>query len=269
MRQYKVFVIFIQVILSVQIAVAGFERTSNPTTVLARTFGGTGMFSSDNLWLNPASIAHETGLHGSVFYTPSPFQLDQLASYGMIVTDNYSSCAFGFGVQSFGFSLYRETIGSICAAYTMSDDLAVGASFHLYHLSIERYGSAFRPVVDAGVLYSLTDGITMGTAIHNLTGNSFGGDDDIPQKISSGFSFKIEQLGMVTADIVKDIRYPVYYNGSIEIYPHELLTFRLGLDGSNSMFSAGIGIILNSFQFNYGISSHPLLGLTHSIGVTL
>ncbi len=269
MRQYKVFVTLIQVILTVQISVAGFERTSQPASVLARAFGGTGIFSSDNLWLNPASIAHENKLRGTVFYTPSPFQLDQLAGYGMIVTDNISIGTFGFGVQSFGFSLYRETIGSISAAYPVSNEIAVGASFHLYHLSIERYGTGIRPVIDIGALYSLADAITIGTSIQNVTGSSFGGDDDIPQKISSGFSLSIEQLVMVTADIVKDIRYPVYSNGSIEIYPHELLTLRFGIDGSSSMFSAGIAINLFSIQFNYGVSSHPILGLTHTIGVTL
>ncbi|MFZ4620934.1 MAG: hypothetical protein ACOYNS_10260 [Bacteroidota bacterium] len=268
MRQYKVFVILIQVILSMQTMRAGFERTAQPTSVLARAYSGVAVFSSDNLWINPASLAHEHELSACTFYCPSPFGLKQLSNYGLILNGTYSSWVFGFGFQSFGFSLYQENTGSLNCGFNISEDISVGTAVHLDHLNIERYGTGVRTVIDAGFIYSMSNAFTIGSAIQNITGSSFGDDDDIPQKISLGIAYRYGEWGMITSDIVKDIRYQLYYNLSIDIYPQENIRLCAGIDSSTSMLTGGAGISILGILISYGVSSHAVLGMTHSIGIS-
>ncbi len=268
MRQYKVFVILIQVILFQQPLSAGFERNGQPSALLAQSGSGVAHRSVENLWLNPASLIFSGGFHGSLFYTPSPFGMEQLANYGMIVSHSSASFSGAAGLQSFGFALYKETTSSFAGAFRLSDETAAGMSVHVCHLSIERYGNAVRTLVDLGFLYSVTENISFGTAVHNVGGASFGEGDDIPRKILTGFSVNITNSVSLTADLVKDIRYPVSYSWSVQFLPLEQFALQIGWDGATSSVSGGVGLRLSSLQIQYGGVSHPVLGLTHSVGVS-
>jgi len=268
MRQYKLFVCFIQVILFVQPVLSGFERNSQPTAAFSMAFSGVGMFLAENLWINPASIAQISNVQLSLFYSPSPFHLKQLSNYGLISAYHSSVANISFGVQSFGFSLYKESLVSIGTAKMVTDGLSIGLNTQLYHVSIDRYGSSSTAVIDLGAIYSATDKINVGLAIQNVTGSTFGEDDDIPRGIVTGLSYTIEEIVTVNGDLIKDIRYPVFYRMGIILQPVETITVSAGSDGSTSRLFGGIGILVSPFKINYGIATHAELGLIHSIGIT-
>ncbi len=268
MRQYKVLLILIQVILSMESAVAGFERIAQPTTVFAGAFSGVASFTSDNLWLNPASIGRQSALQTSLFYSPSPFQLKQLSNYGAIVSGTFDGFRIAGGMQSAGFDLYKETSGALCVSFDVTASFSAGVSLQLYHLSIERYGTALRPAFDVGCIIRLSELVTFGSVIRNISGAGFGKDDDIPQELCSGITVQAESWGRLSVDITKDIRYPVGYSAGIEIKPFEAFSLHAGINGSNSILTAGMKIELFAISFQYGVASHQVLGLSHSFGVT-
>lgn len=268
MRQYKVFVILIQVILFQQPLCAGFERNGQPAALLAQSRSGVALRSVENLWLNPASLIFSGEIRGSLFYTPSPFGMEQLANYGMIISHSSESFSGSAGLHSFGFALYKETTSSFAGAYRLSDESTVGMSLHVCHLSIERYGNAVQTLVDLGFLYSITENISFGTAVHNVGGGTFGKEDDIPRKILTGVSVDVTGKVRLTADLVKDIRYPVSYSWGIQFLPLDQFVLQIGWDGATSSVSGGAGVRLSSIQIQYGGVSHPVLGLTHSVGVS-
>ncbi len=268
MRQYKVLLILIQVILSMESAVAGFERIAQPTTVFAGAYSGVASFTSDNLWLNPASIGRQSALQTSLFYSPSPFQLKQLSNYGAIVAGAFEGFRLAGGVQSAGFDLYKETSGTLCVSFDVTGSFSAGVSLQLYHLSIERYGTALRPAFDAGFIVQLNDLVTFGSVLRNISRTGFGNDDDIPQELCSGITIQAESWGRLSVDITKDIRYPLGYSAGIEVKPYEPVSLHIGINGSNSILTAGIKIELSEISIQYGVVSHQMLGLSHSFGVT-
>jgi hypothetical protein len=268
MHQYKVFILLIQVFLITQFSLGSFERTAQPTSLFGRAFSGSALFSINNLWLNPASIARNSSFEASLFYSPSPFQLPQLSNYGLQVIKNVNEINISAGYSSFGFSLYRETVFSFSAATMVTESFAAGIALHGNHLSIQSYGSATAPMFDLGIIFSATDEINIAFSFSNFTRSSFGADDDIPQIFITGLSYSLVKDAVVTIDLVHDVRYSTTYRTGIEFSPMEFVTLRAGTQKEHSRLFGGIGIKIFSLSFDYGIATHTELGLTHSIGIT-
>jgi hypothetical protein len=268
MRQYKIFVLAIQVILVNQGLYCGFERTPQPSIVLGRALTGTAQRQFENLWLNPASISSAVTFHSSVFYTPSPFDLPQMSNGGFIAGSQTNGISFAGGYSTFGFSLYRETIGTMTLAATVAEGIDVGINGHLYHVSIANYGSRTAGIADVGAVYSLTDQFSIGCSVLNMTGSDFGEDDDIPRYLTSGISVNITERSVVNFDLVSETRYPLTYRAGVELSVHERVTLRAGVQGDQSRIFAGVSLAVLSFRIDYAAATHQELGLTHSIGIS-
>ncbi|MEW6062726.1 MAG: hypothetical protein AB1600_12375, partial [Bacteroidota bacterium] len=267
MRQYKLFILFIQVVFCVDHVWAGFERTALPAAVVGRGFSGVALASEQNVWLNPAALLNVTSLTSSVFYSPSPFQLPQLTNFGAQIADDIGVAKVSASFTSFGFSLYKETTGSFSIAHSDIQNFSFGATLSVYHLSISRYGTAVKGGVDIGAVYSFTEALMLGVALHNVTRSTFGNDDDIPQVMLAGVSYRVIGTMVVMFDLVKDVRYEPTYRAGAEFQPHEIVTLRTGIQGEPSRLFGGVGIHLSTVTVDYGIATHNDLGLTHSIGV--
>ncbi|MFA6467453.1 MAG: hypothetical protein WCW35_01020 [Bacteroidota bacterium] len=268
MHQYKIFTLFFQVILTVNTLYCGFERTSQPTQVFSRGMSGSAFFSEQQAWINPASIAHVPSFRTSMFYSPSPFQLSQLSNYGVITSSPFWIASAAVGFSSFGFSLYRESTGSIVLGSAINEHIAAGVGIHLCHLSIEKYGSSTKGVMDIGMIYSLNEQVNIGLVLNNLSGASFGGDDDIPRVITSGISYSFSEQAAIHMDVVKDVRFAAAYRAGFDIRLHDYIVVNAGTRSDASQLCGGIGIVIPDWQIDYGITTHTELGLTHSIGIT-
>ncbi len=266
--QYKVFIVFFQVFLVVQILHSSFERTAQPTSLFSRAMSGSAFFNNSNVWLNPASLAKNSLFTTSMFYSPSPFQLHQLSNFGFIAANNFNGINISAGFSSFGFSLYKETTVSFSTATFFTESFAAGLNIHTNHLSIHTYGSATSIVFDIGAIFSVTEEFTIGASFNNISRSTFGADDDIPQTIITGVSYTPFEMMAIALDIVHDIRYSTGYRAGIEFSPLEVITIRAGIQEKESRLFGGLGINVHLFQIEYGISTHTELGLTHSIGVT-
>lgn len=267
MRQYKLFILLIQVVILSFRLHAGFERTAQPTSLFARAFSGVAFPSESNVWLNPAALSGVVSFHSTLFYSPSPFQLPQLTNYGLILAEDFGSVKASLSLSSFGFSLYRETFGSFSAAYTGIEHFSAGSSLSLNYLSIQNYGTALAATIDIGLIYSLTEEFNIGASIANLNGAGFG-EDDIPRTIVAGVSYRLLDNAMATLDLVKDIRFEPTFRAGIEFSPHEIIIVRSGLQGEPSRLFGGIGIRVLPLVVEYGVATHDDLGLTHSIGIS-
>lgn len=268
MRQYKLFILFIQVVFFTEDVSAGFERTTQPTAAFGRALSGSGFDSESNVWLNPAALAGVSSFRTSVFYSPSPFQLPQLSNYGILIADDIGFVKASSSLTSIGFSLYRETSGLLSVAYTKVTDFSVGVSLSFNHLAITNYGSALRAGIDAGMLCTLTERLKIGAAITNLNGFTFGDDDDVPRIFVSGVSYRVTDMMILCVDLVKDVRYEPTYRAGAEFQPLDMFTIRTGIQGEPARLFGGVGIRLLPFTVEYGVGTHDDLGLTHSIGIS-
>jgi len=172
------------------------------------------------------------------------------------------------GVQTTGFSLYRETLGMLTWSGQVTDGIACGLSSRLYHLSIAQYGTAFVAGIDIGAVAQVSEFVSVGISIMNLNGADIGSDDDIPRSIGAGISIRPVSELTVCADIVKDLRYEESIRIALEFSPFEMFMLSAGIQSEPARVFGGISVTATPITFHYGVGTHADLGLSHSIGIS-
>lgn len=270
MKQYKLFVLLIQALCFLsQPLKSGFDRIPQPTPVFGNGVSGVSSLDPLSLWINPASSGTNSRLQASFFYSPSPFQLPQLSNGGMIISGNISSIGAVLGLHTFGFSLYRENVASLCATQRISDNLFIGIGVEVYQISIEGYGNDADIGIDLGMISRLNDNFSIGLSLHNVNAPRIAGEENsIPQSIVSGISYSPVSNAKILFDVLKDIHYPVSYRVGLVVSPLDAITLRGGIQEETSRVFGGVGFSTGQIRFDYALSSHTELGVTHSIGIT-
>lgn len=176
------------------------------------------------------------------------------------------STAFGFGMHTYGFELYRRTQVRLGWTARMNR-LRLGVAASYAHLRIEGYGSRGSPVLDAGVIGELSGHLHVGYRISHLlhTGNGENEADLHPSEMAGGFSWTGIPGLLITADIVKDLIHPVALRAGIEAEFAENLFIRGGWTSRPFTWSAGAGIGLGRMEGNIAVQKHEVLGLSPGI----
>jgi hypothetical protein len=235
--------------------------------------GGASVAEPQNLWAafsNPASLASLDQRSLSLFYSPQTFGLKELARGSLTFVEPTPIGFFAFSGSRFGFELYREATASVSYGRSLSDLFQLGASFNLYSLSIQNYGSAAAFGLDVGMLIHIASDVHWGFAALNVNAPTIGSAKErLPQVFSTGFSYNPIPEATIGADLVKDIRYPTELHVGIEYTLLETVNLRGGVSGEPSTLDAGVGIHYTFFQLDYAFSEHPDLGMSHQFSLSL
>lgn len=256
--------------ISSQSVNAGFERTAQPAllngTALANLFGG----GADAALLNPSAIADLHVIYLSSFYSPSPFELPQLSNGGMLAAFPVESADGAIGITTAGFSLYREVTATAIVAKSFNNIFSAGLGLNFNHLAIARYGSAFVVGLDLGATVQVADDLSWGFALLNVNRPSIGkSDDELPLISITGFSYALLPDALVSFALIKDVRFPVSVRTGILFSPLEIIQVRFGVASEPARYSAGLGVKAAQITFDYSVSTHLELGLTHTLGLSI
>lgn len=252
-----------------EIAIAGFERSAQPPRILGSAMSSLFEGNPESLLLNPSSISALQSVHTFVFCSPSPFEIPQLGSGGVVVVVPSGSFGLAAAVTSTGFSLYKELTATATTAMALSEDFAVGCNINLNRLFIERYGSASVLGIDVGATLEVSEGIHWGFSLLNINRPTLGGiKDQLPQTYITGAAIELLPSAYLSITLMKDLRFPLSEAVGVEFSPHELLTLRFGVSTEPSRYFAGVGFHLTSIGADYSVATHAELGLTHSFEIS-
>lgn len=235
--------------------------------------GGAFVGIADNAWAmmyNPAGLAQLRAGEISAFYSPQPFGLKELSLGTAVVVQPTSWGSFGVSGSRFGFELYREISGAISYANSYSDIFFFGLNVTYNSLTIKNYGSASTVGVDIGVLTKITSELRWGFYAANINAPAIGqAKEKLPQVYSSGLSYMPVAGLLVGVDVVKDVRYSAVVKGGLEYKPLDVVSLRAGVGSNPTRFSSGLGVHYSFVQFDYALTSHQELGLSHQFSVTI
>lgn len=267
--QYRIFGMLVQVLLLQQVLFAGFDRVPQPANLFAKGSSGIALFNSAALWINPASLAKNSSITSTFFYSPSGFQLQQLANSGIISSVPTKYGIAGIGISTFGFSLYRETVGALSYSLMVTDNVALGATLNFNHLSIERYGTDLSVGADVGAILSPIKDVTVGIVLQNINRPRIGtSGEEIPLRYCTGIGYIFSDLAILNVDVIKDVRYPLEYKGGIDLLLHQHFILHGGISTEPERMFAGLSIPYLFFKIEYGYATHKELGATHSFGIS-
>ena len=248
---------------------AAFENTATGArpTAMAGAFVGLAD-SPDALFYNPAGIANLGYFSSSVFYT-RPYQLKELDMATCAATLPFAPGALGVAYKRFGRTPYQEHTVYISGAATIATRVQAGVNVKLFHLSIEKYGSASAFGIDLGFLTKLTSVMKWGVCAKNINRPRLGDcREQLPLSYASGISCTPHSKLIILLDVSKDVRYDPSVHFGASFTPLPFAALRLGVQNSPSRISFGAGVNAGRLHIDYAVRTHIDLGVTHSFSIT-
>ncbi len=228
---------------------------------------------ADNPWAllhNPAGLTQLRRIEASMFFIPEQFGLSELRTVSLAVAIPWSFGTVGFSLEQFGFDLYRENNFSIGIGRVIDGGISGGLTLNLHRISIERYGAATAATLDIGLLGQVQDNLTFGFAYKNISASTIGASKErLPQILYLGLKYSSLSDFVLTAELEKDIRFPFVIKAGIEYKVMNLLNFRFGVSNNPDKFAGGMSVRYSLFEFGYAGYSHPQLGWTHQVELSV
>ena len=226
--------------------------------------------NSNAIYYNPAGISQIPFREVSIFYSPAPFGLKELANGSVNYVEPTKFGTFGLSAKTYGFELYKEITVTATYSNNYKKKIFYGANVNYYNLKIQNYGSASTFGVDIGGLAYLTDFLRWGFAAFNLNRPKIGTQDDkLPQVYRTGVSIQPRKELNFVLDIEKDTRYTTSVKAGIEYSLYDMIDLRAGIGTEPTKFSGGVGLYYSIFEIDYGFYNHQDLGLTHQGTITI
>ncbi len=263
--------IIVLLIVSFRINYAQFELIDIGAKPISLGGAFTSLANNSNaVYYNPAGISQIPFREVSVFYSPAPFGLKELANGSVNYVEPTKLGVFGLSAKTYGFDLYKEITVTATYSNNYKKKIFYGANINYYNLKIQNYGSASTFGVDIGGLAYLTDFLRWGFAAFNLNRPKIGTQDDkLPQVYRTGVSIQPRKELNFVLDVEKDTRYTTSVKAGIEYSLYDMIDLRAGIGTEPTKFSGGVGLYYSIFEIDYGFYNHQDLGLTHQGTITI
>ncbi len=235
--------------------------------------GGVSVAIAQDPWAirtNPSLAASLAELSVSAAYSPSWLGIRELSRSSFAGAVPTPIGTFACSGAWFGFSLYRETSVSLTYATAMDTRFWLGVAAEFYHLRIERYGTAWTLGFDLGISYALMPEVLLGAAVVNVNAPRIGAcHEPLPQEFSAGVTYTPIHGMALSLELNRELGFPAGVCAGVSCSILECITVRAGATDEPETYSAGAGVSLGSVCFDYGMSSHPDLGISHHVSLTL
>ncbi|KAA3614770.1 MAG: hypothetical protein D8M58_09940 [Calditrichaeota bacterium] len=235
-------------------------------------------------YYNPAGLSYVDNYQTGISYQ-KPFGYSFLqsifASAAMPISPEYGSVGLSvesFGVKYKGNTMNQEYVAMLSHGFFLLNDihtsLSIGYNLKYYHMSLGEsvdgldLGSGGTFGLDLGVQASIYKRTYLGLYVFNLNSPKLGVDTagDLPRRVVIGAAYR-PYTGLTTAiSMNKALGFDTQFEGGFEFALLEMLDIRFGASTNPNRFTAGLGIEFESFQFDYGFRSHPVLTETHTFG---
>lgn len=111
-------------------------------------------------------------------FIPSRFGMNELSPSSISFAQPLlNDIAAGINLSGISNQLYNEIAGSISSGIELSKFLKFGINIELLHISVKNYSSQYALRADAGGLLDLSDAISAGFVIKNITKDYYKGAD--------------------------------------------------------------------------------------------
>lgn len=174
------------------------------------------------------------------------------------------------GAHRYGFNLFSESRFLIGYKNNLGN-FHYGASIIYNHVfQGGTYGSASAAGIDIGIAAEITGGFWFGARSTNVNQPSYGGtDESLPRELAAGISYRISEDALITAEVVKDVMFPVSFRTGLQFEIIESLFARAGITTQPETYSIGFGYAADRWRVNIAIQQHNPLGLSPALDMDI
>lgn len=268
---------FVLVVLLVGVGVAA------PASHAQSSYDLYGNARADALGNSTTALPTDVGVHANpaaratlsrstaLFYARQSFGLSALRYGASHVAVPFEWGTLSSGLSTFGFDEYREIHASAGYAYAVPFGTArhvrLGTTLRYYHTSIEGYGSARAVGVNLGLGVSLLRSLHLAAHATNVNGAALVDGEPLPRTLAVGLYYDALDSVQITADLFKDVRFPVSVRGGLEVTPVDPLALRAGVTTNPVRFAGGVGVHLGPLSAHVAAEQHQTLGWSPSVSL--
>ncbi len=147
----------------------------------------------------------------------------------------------------------------------------IGARANYLQYNIEGYGTKGVLSLDLGVKTQLKENLTLAAYIHNITQSKVTEfeDERTPSVIQLGLGYQPIESLFITVQAEKDLEKDPIYRVGLEYEFIENFYGRTGVSTDPTVGYFGLGVLVNRFLIDYAIHTHPSLGLSHQVSISV
>ena len=170
----------------------------------------------------------------------------------------------GLGMFRFGDAIYSEQIISLGIGNQFGIT-SLGVKLNYIQYRAEGFGVQNTVSIDFGGITQLTDQISIGAYINNLTQSSLQtrDGDKLPTRLVVGIGLKPSEKVFISTELEKDIDYKPTWRTGLEYSVYKNLFFRTGYALNPQAGFFGLGFHKNKLKIDYAIRFGQLSGAAH------
>lgn len=236
-------------------------RGSTQSTGLAHaTTARTGL---TGVHANPASWAALKSRAASV-YAGQMYGLPELRHGALSIHWPQWGHTFSAGSSTFGFEDYRETHLSVGIARAIrlgtARRLHLGVTARYYHVGVSRFGNAQTVGLHFGAIMQVLPLIHVGAHATNVNQPAWTTDAPLPRTLRIGAAYDVSERVDLSADLFKDLDFPLRFRSGIEAAVLPMLVLRGGLQTAPSEFALGLELRRGALHLGVAAEQHWELG---------
>jgi len=222
----------------------------------------------DGFLINPALSANARVFFGELNYFQL-FNLKELRYANGVAVLPFRGWGIGVGVENFGGTLYTESKFTVNGAHRFFDNqLSLGVSIHLYHISAKNYGGSSAFGISVGFQYRLLPTVQIAGAIDNLNRPAINGfSEQVPQTIRMGLQYQPVEKINAYASVQKDSWFSPELALGLEYQLFDNMSLQSGYSTRADIPSAGVLFKVLHAEISYALQYHFDLGETHFFSV--
>ncbi len=225
-------------------------------------YASSGLADEWSLFNNPGGLAKITQTNAAFAYEVNA-QLKGANRMGAIFNMPTKWGVASAGLFRFGDDLYNEQALSIGFGNQFGI-ASLGMKVNLVQYNAEGFGVTTAISFDFGGIAELTEKLSIGAYITNLTQSRMGDEDErLPTRLTAGLLYKLEKNILVTTELAKELDYIATWRTGLEYSFHQKVFFRTGFNLNPNTACFGLGIRKKKLRLDYAVRFNPLTGALH------
>lgn len=172
------------------------------------------------------------------------------------------------GVSKFGDQLFSLHTLSLGYGHQI-DQFNLGIRVSQQQYSMESFGTRSFVVVDIGGIATLVPELVWGLQIKNINRATISGftGERKASFIQTGLSYRPVKALMCNVELEHEIHQPLIVKAGVEYRWEQKVAFRTGINSQSLQHYFGIGLAHRVLNFDYALSTHASLGLSHQLSI--
>ncbi len=225
--------------------------------------------STDAIFNNLSNLALGTEKLGGILSAQQRWSLSELnyAQIGVFKQIDQNN-TFAIGINSYGFSEYREHKVSLSYARKILDNLALSVNFDFNQLVIAENGQTSFFTFGLGLSGKITEKVGYGAYIFNFQNSTIALESESSAYLQFGIYDQLSDKLRLHSEVEKYVDEAVNVKVGLEYIPTDLIGFRIGYNSSPGSLAFGASLdMTNTLSLDIDAQYNNILGISPSLSI--